>query len=50
MVRLTAAEFTFRGRTFLAINQAGAGFQDATDLLLDVTGAVGTIDATDFIT
>ncbi len=47
---ITAAQFTFRGLTFLAINQVGAGFQDATDLLLQITGATGTIDATDFIT
>jgi hypothetical protein len=47
---ITAAQFTFRGLTFLAINQVGAGFQDATDLLLQITGATGTIDAADFIT
>ncbi len=47
---ITATTFTFGGRTFLAINQVGAGFQDATDLLLDVTGATGTIGGSDFIT
>jgi hypothetical protein len=38
------------GRTYLAINQAAPGFQDATDLLLDITGVTGTIDAGEFIT
>jgi Ca2+-binding RTX toxin-like protein len=47
---ITAASFTFAGRSYLAINQVGAGFQDATDLLLDVTGGTGTIDTGDFIT
>ena len=46
-----AAEFTFGGRTYLAINtDLAANFNDPTDLLLDITGATGTIDATDFIT
>ena len=50
-VNNVAAQFTFAGRTYLAINQdAGLNaFVDATDLLLDITGAVGTIDAGDFI-
>ena len=47
---ITAAQLTFAGRTYLAINQAAPGFQDATDVLLDITGATGTIDAADFIT
>jgi Ca2+-binding RTX toxin-like protein len=46
---LTAAQFTFVGRTYLAINQADAGFQDDTDLLLDITGATGTIATSNFI-
>ena len=46
-----AAQFTFAGRTYLAINQDGAlnAFLDTGDLLLDVTGATGTIDAGDFL-
>jgi Ca2+-binding RTX toxin-like protein len=47
---ITATTFTFGGQTYLAINQVGAGFQDATDLLLNITGATGTINTTDFIT
>jgi hypothetical protein len=34
----------------LEVNQVAAGFQDATDLLLDVTGATSMIDGADFIT
>ena len=45
---LTATTFTFGGSTYLAINQMGAGFQDNTDLLLDITGATGTISASAF--
>ena len=50
-VNNVAAQFTFGGRTYLAINQdAGLNtFVDATDLLLDITGATGTIGADDFI-
>jgi Ca2+-binding RTX toxin-like protein len=44
-----AAQFTFAGRTYLAIDQAGLGvFLDNNDLLLDITGATGTIGAGDF--
>ena len=46
-----AAQFDFNGRTYLAIdmlgNPAGA-FADASDLLLDITGATGTIGTNDF--
>jgi Ca2+-binding RTX toxin-like protein len=47
-----AALFTFGGRTYLAINQDATrnAFDDAGDLLLDITGATGTIDTGDFIT
>jgi hypothetical protein len=44
-----ASQFTFGGRTYLAINLANAGFLDADDLLLDITGATGTIRASNFI-
>ena len=47
---ITPAQFTFAGCTYLAINQAARGFQDGTDILLDITGATGTIDAGEFIT
>jgi Ca2+-binding RTX toxin-like protein len=45
-----AATFAFNGRTYLAIDQGGAfgAFTDALDLLMDVTGATGTIGAGDF--
>jgi large repetitive protein len=46
---VVAAQFTFAGRTYLAIDQAGLGaFLDNNDLLLDITGATGTIGAGDF--
>jgi hypothetical protein len=46
------AQFTFSGRTYLAINQDAAftTFNDATDLLLDITGVTGTIGASNFTT
>ena len=45
-----AAQFTFTGRTYLAIDQAGAGtFVDAADLLIDITGVTGTIATSNFI-
>jgi hypothetical protein len=44
-----AAQFTFAGRTYLAIDRASPGsFVDADDLLLDITGATGTIGASNF--
>jgi Ca2+-binding RTX toxin-like protein len=49
-----AAQFTFSGRTYLAMdNQGGAGvlgqFDDPTDLLIDITGFTGTISTSRFI-
>ena len=44
-----AAQFTFGGHTYLAINLANAGFVDTEDLLLDITGATGAIGASNFI-
>ena len=44
-----AAQFTFGGRTYLAINLATDGFSDTDDLLLDITGATGTIATSNFI-
>jgi hypothetical protein len=45
-----AAQFTFGGRSYLAINLTVAGFLDTDDLLLDITGATGTIGAGNFTT
>jgi Ca2+-binding RTX toxin-like protein len=50
--QVTAAQFTFSGHTYLVIEQTGAGtaaFDDTTDLLLDITGATGTIANSNFI-
>jgi serralysin len=45
-----AAQFTFGGRTYLAIDQNNLGaFADTDDLLIDITGATGTIGASNFI-
>ncbi len=46
-----AAAFTYGGHTYLAINQDGTrnAFVDSGDLLVDITGAAGTIGAADFI-
>jgi hypothetical protein len=45
-----AAQFTFGGRTYLAVDQGGVQgtFTDANDFLLDITGATGTISAANF--
>jgi hypothetical protein len=44
------AQFTFGGRTYLAVDQGGVQgtFTDANDILLDITGATGTISAGNF--
>ncbi len=46
-----AAQFTFNGHEYLAIDQGGANnlFTDMFDLLVDITGATGTIGANDFL-
>ena len=47
---IVAAQFTFGGRTYLAIDQANGGaFDDTEDLLLDITGVTGTIATSNFI-
>jgi hypothetical protein len=47
---VVAAQFTFGGRTYLAIDQAVFGtFLDTDDLLLDITGATGSIATGNFI-
>ena len=48
--KLRPVEGEVIGGAFAAVdNQVGAGFQDGTDLLLDVTGGPGTIDSGDFL-
>jgi Ca2+-binding RTX toxin-like protein len=45
-----AAQFTFAGRTYVAIDQGTNGtFADASDLLIDITGVTGTIATSAFI-
>ncbi len=47
---VVAAQFTFSGRTYLAIDQGSLGtFVDADDLLIDITGTTGTITTATFI-
>ncbi len=47
---VVAAQFTFGGRTYLAIDQDGPGaFVDVDDLLLDISGVTGTIGNGKFI-
>jgi hypothetical protein len=47
---VVAAQFTFGGHTYLAIDQTNAGvFDDAHDLSLDITGTTGTIATSNFI-
>ena len=45
-----ASQFTFQGRTYLAINMDTNfnSFDDAGDLLIDITGATGTITLSNF--
>jgi len=47
---VVAAQFTFAGRTYLAIDQTNHGaFADTDDLLIDITGVTGTIGNSNFI-
>ena len=52
---MVAAQFSFNGRTYLAIDNQNGGpgvlgqFDDANDLLLDITGATGSIGTSNFI-
>ncbi|MDD1448502.1 hypothetical protein MEN98_20775 [Dolichospermum sp. ST_sed8] len=45
-----AAQFTFGSRTFVAINDATAGFSATTDAIIEVTGLTGTLSLTNFTT
>ncbi|QXE23385.1 hypothetical protein B6N60_02075 [Richelia sinica FACHB-800] len=44
-----AAQFTFGTRTFIAINDATAGFNSAADAIMEVTGFTGTFNTSDFV-
>jgi Ca2+-binding RTX toxin-like protein len=47
---VVAAQFTFGGRTYLAIDQATFGtFLDTDDLLIDITGVTGAIATSNFV-
>jgi len=39
----SAAQFTFGTRTFVAINDAIAGFSQTTDAIIEITGLTGTL-------
>lgn len=45
-----AAQFTFGSRTFVAINDATAGFSATTDAIIEVTGLTGTLAVGNFVT
>jgi Ca2+-binding RTX toxin-like protein len=45
-----AAQLTFATRTFVAINDATAGFNATTDALIEVTGLTGTLNLNNFVT
>ncbi len=47
-----AATFAFNGRSYVAIDQAGAfgAFTDTLDLLIDITGVTGTVATGSFTT
>jgi hypothetical protein len=44
----SAARFTFGTRTFVAINDATAGFSATTDAIIEVTGLTGTLTVNNF--
>ena len=46
----SAASFTFGSRSFVAINDATAGFSQTTDSIIEVTGLTGTLGLTNFVT
>jgi len=46
----SAAQFTFGSRTFVAINNATAGFSATTDAIIEVTGLTGTVGLSNFTT
>jgi hypothetical protein len=46
----SAAQFSFGSRTFVAINDATAGFNANTDAIIEVTGLTGTLGINNFTT
>ena len=46
----SAVSFTFGSRTFVAINNATAGFSQTTDAIVEITGLTGTLGLTNFVT
>ncbi|MCE2903571.1 MAG: hypothetical protein LW814_00840, partial [Anabaena sp. CoA2_C59] len=46
----SAAQFSFGSRTFVAINNATAGFGATTDAIIEVTGLTGTLGLNNFTT
>ena len=44
-----AAQFTFGTRSFVAINDATAGFSATTDAIIEVTGLTGTLATSNFV-
>jgi Ca2+-binding RTX toxin-like protein len=46
----SAAQFTFGSRTFVAINNATAGFSATADAIIEVTGLTGTLGLGNFTT
>ncbi|WP_305791128.1 bluetail domain-containing putative surface protein, partial [Dolichospermum sp. UHCC 0260] len=46
----SAARFSFGSRTFVAINDATAGFNANTDAIIEVTGLTGTLGLNNFTT
>ncbi|MBD2512496.1 hypothetical protein H6G91_35730 [Nostoc muscorum FACHB-395] len=46
----SAAQFSFGSRTFVAINDATAGFNTNTDAIIEVTGFAGTLGISNFTT
>jgi hypothetical protein len=46
----SAASFTFESRSFVAINDAIAGFSQTTDAIVEITGLTGTLGLGNFVT
>ena len=44
-----AAQFSFGTRTFVAINDTNASFNQATDAIIEVTGLTGTLGVSNFV-
>jgi hypothetical protein len=44
-----AAQFSFGQRTFVAINDTTAGFNAATDAIIEVTGLTGILNVNNFV-